>query len=69
MQTTLLQFKKEREREFTVIYGPVIRTWRFYCWGPNPAPGQGTEIPQAEQHSQEKKKDVLPLKYYIEDDF
>ena len=26
---------------------PVVRTWRFHCWGPDLISGQGTKIPQA----------------------
>ena len=35
--------------------GPVVRTWRFYCWGPGSIPGWGTKILQAMQCSQKKK--------------
>ena len=36
--------------------GPVVRTWRFQCPGPGSIPGQGTKIPPAAWHGQEKKK-------------
>ena len=36
--------------------GPVVRTWRFHCWGLGSVPGQGTKIPQAAQRGQKKKK-------------
>ena len=35
---------------------PVVRTWRFQCHGLGLIPGQRTDIPQAMQLSQKKKK-------------
>ena len=34
----------------------MVRILSFHCWGPGSIPGQGTEIPQAMQRSQKKKK-------------
>ena len=34
--------------------GPVGKTWCVSCWGLGLVPGQGTKIPQAAQHSQNK---------------
>ena len=34
----------------------MVRIWRFHCRGWGSIPGRGTKIPQAVQHSQEKKK-------------
>ena len=35
----------------------MARTRHFSCWGPGSIPGQGTEIPQAAQCGQKKKKE------------
>ena len=39
--------------------GLVVRIQCFCCHGPGSNPGQGTEIPQAEQHSQNLKEKRL----------
>ena len=36
--------------------GPVVRTPCCHCRGPGSIPGQGTEVLQALQHSQKKRK-------------
>ena len=46
--------KKAMVREFPG--GIVVRTQPFHCCGPGSIPGQGTEIPQAMQCSQNKIK-------------
>ena len=40
--------------------GSVVRTPRSHCWGPGSIPRGGMYIPQAAQHSQEKKKNLIP---------
>ena len=34
----------------------VVRTWRFYFWGPGSIPGQRTKILQSMRCDQKKKK-------------
>ena len=39
----------------------AVRILGFHCRGPDSVPHWGTEIPQAVQHSQKKKKNFLPF--------
>ena len=52
---------KKMPREFPGC--SVVRTRRFHCWGLGSIPAQGTKIPHAMQHGQEKKK--MNMAYYF----
>ena len=43
----------------------VVRTRRFHCWGLGSIPAQGTKIPHAMQHGQEKKNEYGLLLHFI----
>ena len=49
--------KNYKSREFPG--GPVVKTQRFHCQDPGSIPSRGTNIPQAMQCSQIKKKKKL----------
>ena len=46
--------QKHQGRDF--LGGSVIRTPQFHCRDMGSIPGQGNKVPQAEGHSQKKKK-------------
>lgn len=61
---TVLSFKKiifnalnQKDLSLGIPGGPVIRTRRLHCHGPDSAPGRGTKIPQA-MWREENPKDV-----------
>ena len=44
----LIKKKKTHTENFKGFPGdPVVRTWRFHCWGPYSVPSWETKIPQA----------------------
>lgn len=63
---TVLSFKKKKlflnalnQKDLSpgIPGGPVVRTRRLHCHGPDSAPGRGTKIPQA-MWREENLKDV-----------
>ena len=45
-----------RDLLLNVPCGPVVRSWRFHCWGLSSIPGQGVKIPQGVWPGQQKEK-------------
>ena len=48
------------KKSWEFLAGPVVRTWRFHCYGPGLIPGQETKIPQA-PHAAKKRKEINRL--------